>query len=114
MKKLVGRERNATEEEGKEHNPISFWRRGNAPVAGEDDLSHLWEKAILFGLLQIKLLKRQRKPLESHLVATLLHHFCSVHNLLDRHARVKCSGAARRKQARGGRSSGGGRGIANW
>jgi hypothetical protein len=54
-KKLMGRERKATEKEGKEHNPISFWRRGNALVAGEDDQHRFWEKAILFSLLQIGL-----------------------------------------------------------
>jgi hypothetical protein len=37
-----------------------------------------------------------------------------VRNLLDGHARMKCSGAARGKEAQGGRSSGGSRGIENW
>jgi hypothetical protein len=114
MKKLVGRKRKATEKEGMEYNLISFRRHGNVLVAGEDDRRRFWEKAILFSLLQIGLLKRRRNSLESHLVATLLHHFRSVHNLLDGHARVKRSGAARKKQARVGRSSGDGRGIANW
>jgi hypothetical protein len=49
-KKLVGRERKATEKEGKEHNPISFWRRGNALITGEDDRCRFREKAILFCL----------------------------------------------------------------
>jgi hypothetical protein len=114
VKKLMGRERKAMEKEGKEHNPISFWRRGNALVTEEDDWRRFREKAILFCFLQIGLLKHRRNPLESHLVATLLHHCCSVRNLLDGHARIKRSGAARRKKAQGGRSSGGGRGIANW
>jgi hypothetical protein len=95
-KKLVGRERKATEKEGKEHNPISLWQRGNTLFTGEDDQRRFREKAILFCFLQIGLLKRRRNPLESHLVATLLHHCCYVRNLLDGHARMKCSGAARR------------------
>jgi hypothetical protein len=49
-KKLVGRERKATEKEGKEHDPISFWRRGNALITGEDDRYRFREKAIIFCL----------------------------------------------------------------
>jgi hypothetical protein len=105
-KKLVGRERKATEKEGKEHNPISLWQQGNTLFTGEDDWRCFREKAILFCFLQIGLLKHRRNPLESHLVATFLHHCCSVRNLLDGHAR--------RKEAQGGRSSRRGRGIANW
>jgi hypothetical protein len=113
-KKLVGRERKATEKEGKEHNLISFWRRGNVLVAGEDDRCRFREKAILFCFLQIGHLKHRWNPLESHLVATLFHDCCFVRNLLDGDARMKRSRAARRKEAQGGRSSGDGRGIANW
>jgi hypothetical protein len=42
------------------------------------------------------------------------HNYHSVRNPLDGHAMVKSSGAARRRQARGGRSSGGGRGTTSW
>jgi hypothetical protein len=54
----VGRERKAIEKKGEEHHPISlrwFW---NTLVAGEDDRRRFWEKPLLLGLLQIRVLKR--------------------------------------------------------
>jgi hypothetical protein len=51
-KKFVGRERKATEKEGKEHNTISLWRRGNALFTGEDDRRRFREKAILFAFFR--------------------------------------------------------------
>jgi hypothetical protein len=50
-KKLVGRERKNMDKEGKEHNLISFWRRGNALVVGKDDRHRFKEKAILLYFL---------------------------------------------------------------
>jgi hypothetical protein len=107
----MGRERKATKKEGKEHNPISFRRHGNALITREDDRRCYWKEALLLGLIQIGLLKQRGNPLESHLVAPFIHHFLSKRNLLDGHSRVKNSGAARRKQAQGRRSNGGGGGI---
>jgi hypothetical protein len=44
----VGRERKATEKEGKEHHPISFRWLGNTLVAREDDRRRFRKKALLF------------------------------------------------------------------
>jgi hypothetical protein len=60
----VGRERKATEKEVKEHHPISFRWLGNALITGEDDRRRFREKALLFGFLQIRILKRRRDPAE--------------------------------------------------
>jgi hypothetical protein len=58
MKKFVGRERKATEKEGKEDHPISLWWFGNMLVTEEDDRHRFWEKPLPFGFLQIRIIKR--------------------------------------------------------
>jgi hypothetical protein len=113
-KKFVGRKRKTAKEKGEKHHPVSlrwFW---NMLVAGEKDRRLCWKRALLLCLLQIGLVKIRRNSVESHLLVPFLDHLHSVRNLLDGHARVEHSGAARRKQEQGRRSSGGGRGIASW
>jgi hypothetical protein len=58
MKKFVGRERKATEKEAKEDHPISLRWFGNTLVTEEDDRRRFWEKPLLFGFLQIRVIKR--------------------------------------------------------
>jgi hypothetical protein len=57
-KKFMCRKRKATEKKGKEHHPISlrwFW---NMLIDGEDNRRRFYEKALLLGLLQIRVIKR--------------------------------------------------------
>jgi hypothetical protein len=76
-KKLVGRERRATEKKCKEHNTISARRLGDALGAGEDDRRLSWEKALFLAFFR----SNSSNNKGTHLVAMLLLTFFVIFSL---------------------------------
>jgi hypothetical protein len=94
-KKFVGRKRKTTEEESKEHNPITARGLGDALSVGEDDRCHSNEEPLPLGLVQIGFLEFRGNPLGRRAAALLLRHLLLVRNLLCGHSEEMRSGAAR-------------------
>jgi hypothetical protein len=92
----VGRKRKTTEEESKEHNPITARGLGDALGAGEDDRCRSDEEPLPLGHGQIGFHELRRNPLGRRVVAFLLHHLLLVRNLLRGHSEEMRSGAARK------------------
>jgi hypothetical protein len=85
-KKFMGRKRKTTEEESKEHNPITTRELGDALGAGEDDRCRSSEEPLPLGLVQIGFLKLRGNPLGRHAGAFLLCHLLLMRNLLRGHS----------------------------